>query len=777
MENELINQEENYIKGELIYMIFSNQAEQFSIAKIKVIETTEDFSDAEIIIKGYFGELHPSEVYVFKGDFVDHKKFGLQYQVNHYQRYLPDSKEGLIVYLSSDLFHGVGIKTAERIVDQLGETAVSKILNDPKVLNGIQGLNKERKANFVQKLTEHQGFDHVVVNLAKFGIGLKMAQKIYQAYKDQAIEVLQSNPYQYVFDIEGFGFQRADEIAINNELPMDYPARLQAGCLFSMQESINNGHVYLPILSLIEQANLLLQAARYKIDSEQIKKELAELHKYRKIVIDEERVYLTQLYYAENGFCTQLKRIIKQPFEDEVVDAELLKIVGSIEEEEVLSYGKEQFRAIEQALSNKVMILTGGPGTGKTTVIKGIIRAYSELYDLSLDIADYDSKAKFPFILTAPTGRAAKRITESTGLPALTIHRLLGWDGNENYEKNEHNQLAGRLLVIDEFSMVDIFLANRLFKAIPNDMQVLIVGDQDQLPSVGPGQVLADLLLSEQVSAIELDEVYRQKEGSQIIHLAHQIKQNKVNAESLVKADDFNFIRSSEGHLVELVKQIVTKAESKGVDIKDMQVLAPMYRTNVGIHRLNQEIQQIVNPKRKDVREIRTKDTVFRMGDKVIQLVNQAEDGVFNGDIGQITAIFRENENVDKEEQVVVSYDENDVVYNRKELLNIMHAYCISIHKSQGSEFPIVVLPVAANFRRMLRKNLLYTAVTRAKKSLIICGDQQAFMTGIREEDTNRRFTTLSMKLGLTLEDQEFADRIEAEEKEEDSLSPYDFLA
>lgn len=768
--------EDRYVKGELIYMIFSNQAEHFSIAKIKVLETTEAYDEQELVVKGYFSELHPGEAYVFKGEFVEHKKFGRQYQVNHYQRYLPGTKEGLIAYLSSDLFHGIGKKTAERIVDKLGETAVSKILNDASVLDQIQGLNKERKDQLFQKLSEHQGFDHVVVYLAKYGIGLKMAQKIYQAYQDKTIEILKSNPYQYVFDIEGFGFHRADEIAIQHELSMLHPHRIQAGCLFILQESLQDGHVFLPSQNLLEDTKLLLQARRYQIEDDKIKGELTQLNKEKKVIIEDDRIYLPVAFYAEAGFCTQAKRIIEVPFEDEIVDAELMKIVGKIEEEENLSYGKEQFQAIETALTNKVMILTGGPGTGKTTVIKGIIKAYSECYDLSLNLADYESKSKFPFVLTAPTGRAAKRMTESTGLPASTIHRLLGWDGFDGFEKNEENQLDGRLLVIDEFSMVDIFLANRLFKATPKDMQVLIVGDEDQLPSVGPGQVLADLLMSKQVEAIKLDEVYRQKEGSQIIKLAHEIKQDQVGVQSLQKADDFNFIPCSEGNLVEVVNQIVQKAQEKNLDLKDMQILAPMYRTAVGIHRLNQEIQQIVNPKRKEVRELRTKDTVFRVGDKVIQLVNQPEDGVFNGDIGQITTIFKENENVDKVEQVVVTYDETDVVYNRKELINIMHAYCISIHKAQGSEFPIIVLPVAVNYRRMLRKNLLYTAVTRAKKSLIICGDMQAFLSGVKEMDTNKRYTTLTTKLKMILEDDQYAERIQNEEQEIDNLSPYDFL-
>lgn len=775
MEDNNNKVEENYIKGELIHMIFTNHQEHFSIAKIKVLQTNEAFPDKEVIIKGYFNQLNPGEPYVFQGDFVKHKKFGSQYQVRHYERYIPNTREGLIAYLSSELFHGVGKKTAERIVKKLGETAVSKILKDSSVLDDIRGLTKDRAEALYQKLQEHQGFEHVVVHLSKYGFGLKMAQKIYKEYQDEAVNILETNPYQYVFDIEGVGFLRADEVARQHNLAMNHPSRIQAGCMFCLQDSIQNGHVYLPIKELIEQSSRLIQAQRYQITEEEIRKELDSLNEEKQVIIEEnEKVFLPMLYYAEAGFTTQLNRVLEEKIEEEIVEAELMKIVGQIEEDEILSYGKEQFEAIRRALTEKVMILTGGPGTGKTTVINGIIKAYEQLYDLSTDIDKYDNKADFPFVLTAPTGRAAKRMKESTGLPAVTIHRLLGWDGNETFEKDEDNQLNGKLLVIDEFSMVDVFLANQLFKAIPKEMQVLIVGDEDQLPSVGPGQVLADLLASEQVPAVKLQEVYRQKEGSKIIQLAHEMKQQRLNKESLEKASDFNFIACNEGHVVDVVKQIVTKAHEKGVDLKDIQVLAPMYRSQAGIHRLNEEIQKLVNPKQKDRRELRAKDVTFRKGDKVIQLVNQAEDGVFNGDIGEITAIFQEDENVDQVEQVVVSFDEKDVVYERKDLMNLMHAYCISIHKSQGSEFPIVILPVVPGYRRMLRKNLLYTGLTRAKRSLIICGDKQAFINGVQEEDTNKRYTTLTEKLTLILNNEA---KLKVEDNEEESvLSPYDFL-
>lgn len=763
------NQEHGYIKGELIYTIYFKEEEHFSIARIKILDTNEQIDEKETVVKGYFSRLEEGETYLFHGSFQHHKKFGNQYQVQRYERFIPNTKDGLAAYLSSDLFYGIGKKTAEKIVGYLGETAVSQILNDPSVMDKIPGLNKEKAEVLHKSLREHQGFEHVVVHLSKYGFGLKMAQKVYKLYQDKALEILQEDPYQYVFDVEGFGFQRADEVAKMNNLPMNHPSRIQAACIYVIQQSMLDGHVFLPLKECLTAVDNLLHGKRSGITMENISKELIELEANNRLVVQESNIYLPNLYHAEYGFCSQVKRILTEEIEEETPLAELMKIIGKIEEEETLSYGKEQFTAIQQALKSKLMILTGGPGTGKTTVIKGIINTYAQINKLSIDPEDYDKDTAYPFVLTAPTGRAAKRINESTGLPAVTIHRLLGWDGNESFEKNKGNPLSGKLLVVDEFSMVDIWLANQLFRAIPDDMQVLIVGDEDQLPSVGPGQVLADLLASEQLPFVNLREVYRQKEGSKVIQLAHEIKNNECSLSSLEKDSDFNFISCQEEQLIEVLIQIVKRALDKGMDLIDIQVLAPMYRSKTGIHRINEEIQKLVNPKSSQKREIRTKDVRFRTGDKVLQLINQPEDGVFNGDIGEIAAIYEEDETQEQNEELVVLFDEKEIVYQRKDLINLMHAYCTSIHKSQGSEFPIVIMPVGYSYRRMLRKNLLYTAITRCQKSLIICGDKQAFLQGVREEDTNRRYTSLIEKLQMLLSESE-------KNEDEEEVSPYDFL-
>ncbi|MDY0405491.1 ATP-dependent RecD-like DNA helicase [Virgibacillus sp. 179-BFC.A HS] len=762
---------QHFIKGEPLYTIFQNAAEKFSIVKIKIIETNTDYKEKEIVVKGYFSNLQPGTVYNFFGNFEDHAKFGRQYAVTAYRTELPDTRDGLAAYLSSDMFPGIGRKTAMNIIDTLGEGCIAKILDDATVLSKVPGLKKEKAKKLAEVLQANQGFEHVVVYLSKYRIGLKMAQKIYQEYKEEAIEILEKDPYQFVFDIDGFGFVSADAIAAKNGLSMTHPNRIGAGCIYVLQNSVQEGHVFLPMKDCIQAVRRLLVNPKQQISEALVAERLQDLNTTKKLIIYQGNVYLPSLYYAEDGVASNLKRILDKPIEHETTMAEMMKITGEIEEEETLSYGKEQFDAISQALHSKVMILTGGPGTGKTTVIKGILKAYSRIHGLSLSPGDYDKKSDFPFVLAAPTGRAAKRMTESTSLPAKTIHRLLGWNGSKTFEKDEHEQLDGKFLIVDEFSMVDIWLANQLFKAIPDDMQVLLVGDEDQLPSVGPGQVLTDLLGSEVIPFVTLHEVYRQKEGSHIIQLAHQIKNNACNNTSFQNDNEFSFIACNELQVVDVILQIFQKAEQKGLDPGDIQVLAPMYRSAAGINAINKALQQQINPKSRQKREVVFNEQVFRVGDRVIQLVNQPEDGVFNGDIGRVAAIFREEENVDNVEQLVVEFDEKEVVYERKNYDNIMHAYCISIHKSQGSEFPIVILPVVKGYRRMLRKNLLYTAITRAKQSLIICGQQQSFLLGVETLDTNRRFTSLRQLIGERFTESEISTG-----KGEEELSPYDFM-
>ena len=771
--------EQLYFKGEPLFTIFHNETEQFSITKIRVLDTNTDYDEKEIVIKGYFARLQEGISYMFYGEFVSHLKYGKQFSVHSYQTFIPNTKDGLIAYLSSDLFYGIGKKTATKIVDELGEQAITKIMNSPAVLENVPGLKKETAQKLVESLQENQGFEQIVIHLAKYQIGMKLAQKIYQKYKNEAISIIKEDPYQLVYDIEGFGFITADQIARQNGLPYNHPNRIGAGYIYVLQQSALDGHVFLPIETGVKQVYHLLSQASLSLTEQEILDGLDRLNTGKIIIVQEGRMYLPSLYYAEDGVASNLNRLTEKSVEEKTPLAELMKIIGEIEEAEILSYGKEQFEAINQALHSKVMILTGGPGTGKTTVIKGILKAYAAIHDIPIDPSEYEDKSEYPFILTAPTGRASKRLKESTGLPAVTIHRLLGWDGDNGFDKNKDNPLSGKFLIVDEFSMVDIWLANWLFQAIPDDMQVLLVGDEDQLPSVGPGQVLSDLLESEKVPYITLTEVYRQKEGSKIIQLAHLIKNDTCTDDDLSNDKDFSFLSCHEKQVVDVITVVIQRALEKGITMTDIQILAPMYRSEAGISAINKKVQQLVNPKTNQKREVKANDVVFRVGDKVIQLVNQPEDGVYNGDIGEVVAIFTEEENVDNTEQLVVSFDEREVVYERKDYINLMHAFCVSIHKSQGSEFPIVIMPIVGGYRRMLRKNLIYTALTRAKQSLIICGDKQAFLQGVKTLDTNKRYTSLKEQLfllqsvsqSLKLEDDELP-----VEEEENEISPYDFM-
>lgn len=768
---------QNYIRGEIVFTIYENSTDHFTIAKIKIHDTNEDYNEKDIVGKGHFINLQQGVVYEFYGQLISHPKFGLQYDIHAYQTFVPETEEAVITYLSSDLFPGVGKKSAEKIVHTLGEQAIPKIIENPQVLDQVSGLRNKTKQALIEALQENQGFELVAVHLTKYSISLKMAQTLYRLYRGQTLDILKQNPYQFVFEVEGFSFIMADKIAMLNNVSKEDENRIQASCYHALQMSTLEGHVYLPLDECVDAMRDIL--VTNAVHNDRMREQIEHLAGMKRVILREGQVYLPSLYYAEDQFSSHIKRMMEETIDLEITDAELMKIIGAIEEEEVLSYGTDQFTAISQAIRSKIMILTGGPGTGKTTVIKGIIKTYAKLYDLSIHRHDYEKKSDYPFILTAPTGRAAKRMQESTGLKAMTIHRLLGWDGHISFEKNEHEQLEGKFLVIDEFSMVDTWLANHLFKAIPDDMQVLIVGDEDQLPSVGPGQVLADLLSSDVIPIVQLNEVYRQKEGSKIIHLAHEIKNDRLVVSDIERDKDFSFIPCQSHQVIDVVTTIFERVVKKGLPIQDIQVLAPMYKTGAGIHNINKHVQELINPKASGKRERFINEATYRVGDRVLQLVNQPEDGVYNGDIGEIIHILSAKETEAEEEQIVIQFDEKEVTYNRSSYLNFMHAYCISIHKSQGSEFPIVVLPVVSQYRRMLRKNLLYTAITRSKQSLIICGEMDAFMKGIETLDTNKRYTTLKRQLELKM-DKSLQQKLDTEEdknaEDPDELSPYDFL-
>lgn len=765
--------EEPFVIGRPLVTIFHNPDNLFSIVKLKITKTNCTYEEKEIIVKGSFPPLSEEDNYKFTGKLVNHPTYGAQFDVQLFTKEMPATETGLIHYLSGDLFPGIGVKTAETIVDQLGKDAIKKILDDPSVLDVIPRLSDERKDTLVSVLSQNMGLERTIIRLNEWGFGPKIAMRIYQTYREDSIELLTENPYRLIEEVEGVGFQRADELGRNLGITGDHPARIKAAILHSINEAVQSeGHVYV-------EGKIALPAIKYILEMSQsidipfssISQAIVELIEEGKLSAEKQRLYIPSLYFSEIGFSAKIHKIVENETEEQFPVSEIRKAIGDVEEELGVNYAETQVAAIETALHSPAMILTGGPGTGKTTVIRGFVEVFAQLHGLSLDPAEYaKNKNPFPIILAAPTGRAAKRMSESTGLPAMTIHRLLGFTGQEKDEETER-EIKGRLVIIDEMSMVDTWLAHQLMKALPDDIQILFVGDQDQLPSVGPGQVLKDMLDSKKIPVIELTEIYRQSAGSTIIEMAHMIKRSEWTVDIAGKTSDRSFIRARADKILDAVEQIVGNAISKGHNIKDIQVLAPMYKGPAGIDGLNKMLQGMVNPPGPNRKEVTFGDVVYRIGDKVLQLVNQPENNVFNGDMGEVIAILKAKETVDKKELLVVSYDGIEVNYERSDLNQLTLAYCCSIHKAQGSEFPIVIMPIVRSHRKMLKRNLLYTGITRAQKFLILCGEPEEFKAGIMRNDELKRQTTLKERLNGEAAVQEEVAREERKVKKEESTS------
>jgi exodeoxyribonuclease V alpha subunit len=790
---KLFGDEEIYIKGRHLVTIFHNEENMYTVVRIRVDETNHAYEEKEAVITGHFPRIHEEETYVFYGRFQEHPKFGMQFHAKHFKKEIPQTTQGVVHYLSSDLFKGIGKKTAEKIVEHIGANAISKILENPSVLDEVPKLPPDKAKSIYDTLTEHQGLERVMIVLNDLGFGPQISMKIYQAYKDLALETIQNNPYKLVEDIEGIGFTRADELGSKIGITGSHPDRIKAGCLYTLEQvCVKQGHVYLEAEELIVTVKELLEKSQpEKIEYTDISSQLVALEDEKKVIGEGSRVYVPSLYFSEKGIVTSIETILSQKqYEDQFPQSEFLLALGALEDRLGVHYAPSQKEAIETALMSPMLLLTGGPGTGKTTVINGIVELFADLHGCSLDPKDYKDEP-FPVLLTAPTGRAAKRMTESTGLPAMTIHRLLGWNGQEGFQNDEDRAIEGKLLIVDEVSMVDTWLAHQLLKALPDDIQVIFVGDEDQLPSVGPGQVLKDLLRSQVVPTVRLTDIYRQEEGSSIIELAHHMKKGQVPPDLTKQQKDRSFFPCRTDQIAEVVRKVVENAKKKGYTPKDIQVLAPMYRGAAGIDNLNKLLQEIFNSNDGTRKEISFGDVHYRIGDKVLQLVNQPENNVFNGDIGEIVSIFYAKENTEKQDMIIVSYEGTEVTYTRQDLTQITHAYCCSIHKSQGSEFPIVILPVVKSYFRMLRRNLLYTAITRSKQFLILCGEMDAFKLGVQREDDFMRKTTLSEKLSLTMgdsvsegEDQGDDDHTDMAEmllKEDpmigmEGITPYDFM-
>ena len=632
--------ERTFFVGHVAAIFFQNPSNFYKVLLVKVTENNADYKDSEIVVTGSFGEIQEEEKYRFFGELVNHPKYGVQLKAESYQQEQPTSEQGLIAYLSGEKFPGIGKKTAEKIVDLLGEEAIDRMLEEPTLLEQIPGLNESKQKMILDTVRQNHGMDQVIVGLSRYGFGSQLSFAIYQAYKNEALSIIEENPYQLVEDIEGIGFKRADGIAEQLGIEASSPQRFRAAVLHQIfAQSLQTGNTFIHAQDLLEQTLRLLETSRpIEIAPDDLASTIIQLVEEGKIQQEETRLYENSLYFSEWGIASSIERLLSRKKEIVYPEKTISKTLRKIEKHLGITYGSSQEEAIKEAIRSPLFILTGGPGTGKTTVINGIVQLFAELNDLDLEPSKY-SEETFPILLAAPTGRAAKRMNETTGLPSGTIHRLLGLNGREKAPSISPKELEGGLLIVDEMSMVDTWLANTLFKSIPTNMQVIFVGDKDQLPSVGPGQVLHDLLAIDAIPKQELTEIYRQGDGSSIIPLAHAIKNGQLPADFTQNQKDRSFFACDAYKIEPLIAQIVKRAKDKGYTPQDIQVLAPMYRGAAGIDALNKMMQEIFNPNDGTKKEVTFNDTVYRIGDKVLQLVNSPEDNVFNGDMGQIVGI------------------------------------------------------------------------------------------------------------------------------------------
>lgn len=726
---------EVYFTGTIERIIFENPSNFYRILLLDIEDTdAENFDDFEIIVTGTMADVIEGEEYTFWGQIVQHSKYGEQLQISRYERAKPTSK-GLVKYFSSSHFKGIGLKTAQKIVELYGDNTIDEILEHPEKLKTISGLSSKSREAFVSTLRLNYGTEMVLAKLANYGIPNKLAIQIQDTYKEETIDIVEHYPYQLVEDIRGLGFTIADQLAQELGIESQAPERFRAGLVHSLLNAcMESGDTYIEARDLLEKTLNLLESSRpVEIEPSQLAQELSNLIEEDKVQQVDTKIFDNSLFFAEEGIHNHLIRILEKE-EPKKQEIEIIQEhIATVEEELGIQYDVIQKQAICDAIQNKVFILTGGPGTGKTTVINGIIGVYALLEGL-----DLRKKSSLPILLAAPTGRAARRMNELTGLPSATIHRHLGMTGDDDTSHLE-DYLDADFIIVDEFSMVDTWLANQLFSNISSNSKILIVGDSDQLPSVSPGQVLADLLQISSIPQTRLERIYRQSEESTIVTLASQIRQGILPADFTQKKADRSYFEIASNHITATIEKIIDAAIRSGIPARDIQVLAPMYRGTTGIDAINQLMQELLNPLQKGQISFEASQFHYRTGDKVIHLVNDAEVNVFNGDLGYITDLIPGKYTESKQDEIIIDFDGNEVSYPRNEWYKIRLAYAMSIHKSQGSEFPVVILPITSASKRMLERNLIYTAITRAKSKLILLGELQAFDYATKNIGTARK--------------------------------------
>ncbi len=716
-----------YIKGKIIQDIFSNPSNGYTVGLFRIADTDmEGYKNKVITFTGMFEEIKYKTNYLMQGNIVSHNKYGNQFQVESYEIVLPSDKEELVEFFSSDLFP-IGDKMAERIVEKLGKDAISKIMDSEEVLYDIPRLSKDKARVIRDRILEYQETSQIVIDLNKMGFNTKDAISIMKKYNNKAMDIIDKNIYSLLNDID-ISFDEVDKIARSNGYMLNDERRLLALTINMMNVlTFNNGDTYL----YKEEMYDYMKKVTDNLEMEEFEYVLLKLKKMGKVIIDNERYYLDEFYKAEEYICDRIYRLNE---EERKKLPKLDKKINQLELMNGITYDESQRTAIYKAINNNLTIITGGPGTGKTTIVKCIVKLLIEINGLKLD----------KLALLAPTGRAARKLMDTTGVPAYTIHKYLGWDKEKNeFCVNEYCPNKEEYIIVDEASMIDTVLMMSLLKGITSKAKIILVGDYYQLPSVSQGQVLKDLIDSDCLDVVKLNCLYRQSDDSYITTLAHEIKNKEITENFMAKYDDYNFLNCSNEQILGSVDDIVRRALSKGYTDIDIQVLAPMYKSINGIDSLNKVLQEIMNPHSNDKNELVSGEIVYREGDKVLQLVNDSDNGVSNGDIGYIESIVSAIKSKSKKNEVIVNFFGNRVTYLPKDLKNIMHGYAISVHKSQGGEFKMVIMPISSSFRRMLYNKLIYTAVTRAKEKLIIVGDPQAFIYGIKNDYVENRKTGL----------------------------------
>lgn len=725
----------NYIKGKIKHLIFESTS-GYKVGLIRVKETNdpemEDFINKSVTFTGYFADLTMDDVYVLEGSLVYTEKYGYQYKVENYHYQEVEGKDAVIEFLASPLVKGCGEKTACDIVETLGEDALKKIKESYTNLLLVPKMTEKKALKIYDSIMKYRQTDEMIVELKNLGFTINEALSIINKYGDETISIVKSNPYCLNEIID---FNKLDKVYLNIGT-FDDETRIKA-CLVETIKRLEmaDGDTY---FSLEEILDGLKRFFSLLPDTSVTEKVVEELSVNNDIIVDKDKYYLKTTYEMEYDIAKNLSLINNiPPVEIKEFDTEIIKLQESID----VTYNKEQLLAIKKALENRISIITGGPGTGKTTIIKAITKLYIKIHNLRPD------EISSQIALLAPTGRAAKKLAESTGLPASTIHRYLKWNKEANdFQINELNKNFHRLVIVDETSMIDTHLFDALLKGICTNIQLILVGDANQLPSVGPGLILSDLINSDVFTFTPLETIYRQSNNSYIPYLAQEIKNKNLSNDYLTKKDDYNFLNATGSNIRELIKMICERSIKKGLTDKDIQILAPMYKGENGIDHLNEILRDLFNPPDTKKKEIKVGEVTYRVGDKVLQLTNDPNNGVFNGDIGYIKDIVTITV-PKKQEAIVIDFDGNKIDYKKEDMNMVKHAYAISIHKSQGSEFPHVIMPITKSYYKMLYNKLIYTGVSRAKKSLVLIGEPYALIMAVNNDYSNQRKTTLKERL------------------------------